>query len=178
MNVRHQTMLDAICHESTMSLFENMGISIEPVIGGDAPAQGDSYAASVGYTAGTARGALSVRASTRLVTLCHPAASDASELSEGAIADWVGELSNQLLGRVKNRLLRHGLEIQLSTPVVVRGRDLCQARLNGSQCVVEQPFHFGEDTLFVCFQIDGEFHLEDESPETESPYVEGDVALF
>jgi CheY-specific phosphatase CheX len=36
----------------------------------------------------------------------------------------VGELTNQLIGRIKNRLLRRGVEVYITTPVVLRGRQL------------------------------------------------------
>lgn len=39
----------------------------------------------------------------------------------GQIRDWTGELSNQLLGRLKTKLLGHDVEIGLSTPIVVQG---------------------------------------------------------
>jgi hypothetical protein len=35
--------------------------------------------------------------------------------------DWLAELTNQLLGRVKNRLLAFGTVIHCSTPVVLGG---------------------------------------------------------
>jgi len=39
-------------------------------------------------------------------------------------ADWVGELSNQLLGRMKMDLLRRGVEIYVHLPAVLRGQHL------------------------------------------------------
>jgi hypothetical protein len=38
--------------------------------------------------------------------------------------DWVGELSNQLLGRMKIELLRRGVEIYIHLPAVLRGQHL------------------------------------------------------
>ena len=35
--------------------------------------------------------------------------------------DWMGELANQFLGRVKNRLLREGIQIQSIPPLVAAG---------------------------------------------------------
>lgn len=42
-------------------------------------------------------------------------------------SDWLGELTNQLLGRFKNSLLRHGTTIYLSLPVVIGGNALSLA---------------------------------------------------
>ncbi|MEM6532527.1 MAG: chemotaxis protein CheX [Myxococcota bacterium] len=35
--------------------------------------------------------------------------------------DWLGELANQLVGRVKNRLHKHGVDYTVSPPLVLRG---------------------------------------------------------
>ena len=35
--------------------------------------------------------------------------------------DWVGELTNQLVGRLKSKLLARGIEIALTTPIVLSG---------------------------------------------------------
>jgi CheY-specific phosphatase CheX len=35
--------------------------------------------------------------------------------------DWVGELANQLVGRLKSKLMAHGVTIGVSTPVVLSG---------------------------------------------------------
>lgn len=44
--------------------------------------------------------------------------------ADGAVADaadWLGELNNQLVGRLKNRLLRSGIGLQVSPPIPVVG---------------------------------------------------------
>jgi hypothetical protein len=47
-----------------------------------------------------------------------------SQPSKGTLRDWVGELTNQLMGRVKIRLLRRGTEIALTTPIVLQGEHI------------------------------------------------------
>jgi hypothetical protein len=42
--------------------------------------------------------------------------------------DWVGELANRALGRIKTAMLRAGIEIQASTPVVLHGVSLSVVR--------------------------------------------------
>jgi hypothetical protein len=37
------------------------------------------------------------------------------------LKDWVGELANQLAGRLKMKLLAHGVEIALTTPLTLSG---------------------------------------------------------
>lgn len=43
---------------------------------------------------------------------------------EGLVSDYAGELVNLLLGRVKVRFERYGLDVHAGTPVVLRGVDL------------------------------------------------------
>jgi hypothetical protein len=49
-----------------------------------------------------------------------------------AARDWIGELANQLVGRLKAKLMARGGTIALSTPVVLRGVKLspCRARMS------------------------------------------------
>ena len=42
----------------------------------------------------------------------------------GRIRDWIGELANQLVGRLKVKLLGHNIEIGLTTPIVLQGIQL------------------------------------------------------
>ena len=45
--------------------------------------------------------------------------------SDARPRDWVGELANQLVGRLKSKLLGHGVTITMNTPVVLSGISLC-----------------------------------------------------
>jgi hypothetical protein len=53
-----------------------------------------------------------------LLALTHPSGGAASERD---VEDWCRELNNQLMGRVKNKLLRMGCEIATGLPVLVSG---------------------------------------------------------
>lgn len=44
-----------------------------------------------------------------------------SNLTTSSMEDWMAELSNQLLGRIKNHLLRQGVAMQRMPPMVVTG---------------------------------------------------------
>jgi hypothetical protein len=43
---------------------------------------------------------------------------------EGSVRDWTGELANQLMGKIKIRLLAHGVTVAMTTPIVLRGEHL------------------------------------------------------
>lgn len=42
----------------------------------------------------------------------------------GRARDWTGELTNQLVGRVKTKLLARGVELFVSTPIVLTGTSI------------------------------------------------------
>lgn len=70
----------------------------------------------IGFTGDQMKGTLMLCATAGLL--------DAPKFGESSAQDWIGELANQLLGRVKNRLLSYGLVIHLSTPVTMQGHQL------------------------------------------------------
>jgi hypothetical protein len=39
----------------------------------------------------------------------------------GRTRDWIGELTNQLVGRLKTKLMAHGVEVFVTTPIVLTG---------------------------------------------------------
>jgi len=65
-------------------------------------------------------------------------------------SDWVGELANQLLGRVKNKLVPLGVDICLGTPAVVEGREL-RLRTSGKSMIEQYVSCAGS---VVCIWLD------------------------
>jgi hypothetical protein len=105
--------LSDVVVKSTVLLFRDYNIELTPT-----PTPSDAYpvelCGGVGFSGKHARGTLLCAASKEVLT----------RLSLGKCAserDWLAEISNQLLGRIKSRLLRRGIEIMLSPPIVLRG---------------------------------------------------------
>jgi hypothetical protein len=73
-----------------------------------------SIVAMVGYAGPVMRGTLTIVAPQRLVRACYPVSAESVGLHE--LFDWWGEVANQFLGRVKNKLVGRGVEIHQSTP--------------------------------------------------------------
>jgi CheY-specific phosphatase CheX len=44
----------------------------------------------------------------------------ASNPASGSLRDWVAELTNQLAGRLKHKLIAEGIEVYITTPIVLR----------------------------------------------------------
>lgn len=137
----------------------------------------DSFASTIGFTALPARGSLVIVASPGILGRSFPAPN--MPKTPKNLGDWVGETSNQLLGRIKNQLVGFGVEIQLSIPVVVMGRELSCFGLDGA---VERRLAFTSegDTLEVRFYVAGAdgWELDEARWVDGSGLAEGDIELF
>ena len=78
----------------------------------------------IGFTGTGLRGTLVIATSSGLVARMEPLTGMAHIPLRDRIRDWVGELSNLVLGRVKVGLGHHGVVVGLSTPVAFTGEHL------------------------------------------------------
>jgi CheY-specific phosphatase CheX len=109
----NKEVLESIVLRATTELFGAYGVPLEPSC--ESPDE-VMFAAIIGFSGQLARGNLLLVPSEGVLKQSQPLG-DAGR-------DWAGELANQLLGRIKNQLLARGLEIYLTTPVVIRGMKL------------------------------------------------------
>jgi len=115
-----------------------------------------------------------------VLALTYPVQEDITGVDEERLEDWISELSNQLVGRVKNKLLTHNCRVDLGLPTSYFGSDV-------SHLLSEN----GEVTS-VYFDVDGEtcaFHISvevfeadmlftlDEHEDTDS-LDDGELELF
>lgn len=93
--------------------------------------------------------------------------------------DWLGELSNQLLGRYKRRLSPHGASFSLGTPLVVRGDRLRLAtRIAQRRTVaVYLDSTIGRVEVWLEVEFRNGFELEPE-PKDDGTLIEGEALLF
>lgn len=175
LDARSIAVLDAVIEEASLALFDGVGVALgrasQPV---KSP---DDISASIGFAGPALRGALVLISTRRLVEVALPP-EVRDRHSDEQLADWMGELANQLLGRVKNKLLNYGVSLAMGTPTVVLGNDLSR---KDKQAGVRRQFVFrhAADSLSVCFDAvagAGLLLLPDEPP--VSRISEGEVSLF
>lgn len=160
--------LSDVITKSTVLLFRDYDIEITPtpVPSSDYPVE---LCGGVGFSGKHARGTLLCAASKELLR----------RLSAGKCAserDWLGEITNQLLGRIKSRLLRRGIDIMLSPPIVLRGEHL--APLPRAKLV---PLSFTMDggAVFVWLDIDLDASVDlANDEEHDVGLVEGQTLIF
>jgi len=102
-------------------LFEAYGAAVDVSHTVESSSEGESQGmAVIGYAGKGVRGALILIATE--ATVC--AWMTAAGLSDGDVADTLGEFSNMLLGRLKARILREGIAIFATTPTTATGTGL------------------------------------------------------
>jgi CheY-specific phosphatase CheX len=156
-----QSLAGAACVE----LMEAYGVALAPSSG-----WGDSdevmFSGVMGFVGDSVRGTC---------LLAAPRAAVEAAAPNGAAArDWVGELSNQLVGRLKGKLLARGATIALSTPVVVRGVKLSPLpRTDVEPVVFQSPG--GKVLVWLEVEVEDGFQL---GEERALQATEGELLVF
>lgn len=124
-------ILAELLETSLRELLEAYGVPSRQAPQGEPSSDGPlALAGVIGFTAAQLRGSLVVSASTEDLASMGPSVED-----DLALRDWAGELANQLLGRLKNKLLAFGVVLSITPPVVVRGFRLDVSAAKGTKCI-------------------------------------------
>jgi len=110
------TIIQQAATACAQELFAHYGVDLTPLDGEVSTA--DPCIAVIGYAGDDMRGALAISASQATIRASNVISANPTPAQD---RDWTGELSNQLLGRVQNRLLQHGAHIRMGTPLVLTG---------------------------------------------------------
>lgn len=170
-SVREKATFDSIVTTATVELFSSAGVEIAAAT--VTPAL--DRVAVIGFGGGGLRGSLGLGVSSALLEkVVVPGREVGARLHD----DWLSEMSNQLLGRVKNRLLRHGVTIAIALPMVLRG--LRVELVGASNELWAYPFDSEGGPLCVWLDVlaDPQFTLAAASDEGLDIPSEGDVILF
>jgi len=80
--------------------------------------------AVIGFSSENLKGALGLACAKEPLARSACSALGLAEVDDQILTDWLGELSNQLLGRLKRTMLDYSVEIYLATPIVLSGLKL------------------------------------------------------
>jgi hypothetical protein len=119
--------LDAIVQSTTVDLFHSRGVAVAPLPASSANPQQATYfplAGLVNFNAPKANGSLSLSWADPVFSLFTP---PVAASGHGA-RDLLRELTNQLIGRVKNRLMHFQLFLRIGVPSVISGQSLERQR--------------------------------------------------
>lgn len=163
-------VMERAVSDSCMELFQDYSLPLNRVTEGELVDAELLFCGVVGFTGEQVRGTL------LLATSKEPLGRTTPGGGESSLREWIAELSNQLLGRIKNKLLVHGATLHLSTPVVLRGIQI--APVSRAELV---PFAFACDGGYVCVWFDAE--VSDgvdltQTVDTEGVVAEGSTTFF
>ena len=148
------TRIDTIVVECTDSLLQAFGVRAVHIPSADlrvAPVR--TTLAVIGFSGRPLHGSFVFSADESLLARTYVNGSGGNlGAADVDACDWSGELANQLLGRIKNKLLDHGVVIDLSTPTALSGLEWRVGRsVRNSKCH-PHTFHAGDDFLQVRFE--------------------------
>jgi hypothetical protein len=112
----NKNVFDQLLAESSRELFRARGIDLQ------AAAQCDTtieYAAVIGFASDKLRGMVGIGVDPS--TLTQLASEDRNAGPQTNAEDWLAESVNQLVGRLKNKLLGYGAPVGLALPTLLRG---------------------------------------------------------
>ena len=162
-----QTLVEGLAEEACLSLFEAYGVQLERRLVDHPQNTDQTLTGIIGFTGNGITGMCLVTASEAPLIASNP--------SGGALRDWVAELSNQLAGRLKHKLLAQGVEVYITTPIVLRATRIEPLPRHK---LVPRSFSASDGTvaLWVEVEVTPDFKL---APETaETPVAEGETLLF
>ena len=129
---------------ASSEFFGHFALPVRPCAAAETLGDKAVLAAAIGFTGRQARGSLALTLPKALALETAPL----EALEELVLSDWVGEMANQLLGRLKNRLIPHGVDIRLSTPTIVEGRQVRILALRGTS--ICEALMCGGHPVFIC----------------------------
>jgi hypothetical protein len=166
MSEQTRIQIDSIVTQCCLELFFHYEMDITAI--DKAPADLNlMFCGVIGFAGDDLRGSL--------LLACSKEPLAAAGDSPKAIRDWLAELSNQLLGRVKNRLIMLGATIYCSTPIVLRGDHLAPIENQP----LPQLFQTNGGVASVWFEAEVRPDLIlAQSPDQSATVQEGETLLF
>ncbi len=170
--------------ECACELLESCGVQVTfKGVGDEGGAlENETTLSVIGFGGDHLRGSLVVAASNGLLRSTHPnCADDPTAVSDDEMRDWAGEFANQLLGRIKNKLLGRGIVIQMSTPTSISALHIRLGAAHGENDSQPRTFAAGDARAQVRFEALAEPGLKlrsEMAPTAEAAAEEGSMLIF
>ena len=135
------------------------------------------YVIVIGFYGEAMRGALGLGIDRRIVVRMLEQYSEATKFPVSA-DDFVAETANQLLGRVKNRLLGYGVDFGIALPMVLRGIEVHLAKSTAEIWPYRFASSEGAVTVWFDARIEPGVLLELSEGPHDTIACEGEVTMF
>lgn len=147
-------------------LFCAYGVEATPATGGWVETDELLYSGVMGFVGDALRGTCLLAAPAATVLAAAP--------PDARPRDWVGELANQLVGRLKSKLLARSVTIAMTTPVVLTGVRISPLP-RGDVAPAVFDTVTGRVMVWLELEVDGAFRFGSERPLAAG---EGDLLVF
>jgi CheY-specific phosphatase CheX len=111
----------------------------------EAPISDEQLCGILGFTGDQMCGSVVITATADAITCSNP-------IGDGVTRSWIAELTNQLVGRFKNELLRHAVDITMSVPVVLTATRLVPLPHRAIRPI---QLAVGSGTMTIWLEIEG-----------------------
>jgi len=166
--VNAQEIVESLARDSCKSLFEAYGVGLQDVDPGTTGTDTLLLGSVIGFTGPALRGTCILAATELPISHSNPV--------PGSLRNWMAELANQLVGRIKNQLLTRGAEVYVTTPVVMKGEHLAPLPR-----FVLKPMAFDADrggTVLLWVEVEADPNFRFSSSPPDPPASEGETLLF
>ena len=160
----HVADLTASC---CVELFAAYGVTLESSSAGFIDSDEVLLSGVIGFVGAELRGTCLLVANRSPIELSSP--------QKDLTRDWVGELTNQLVGRLKRKFLGFALDVALTTPVVLSGvhlRPMPRSQLS------PRVFSTASGSIMVWVEVEAEPGFAFGPPVSDLTGAEGDILLF
>jgi len=165
-------LLDGVLPEATEALFRAYGVAVHsrpPATRERSSSLRERLSGVIGFTSPELMGSLVLTISDPILAMMAPS-------DDALSSDCLAELTNQLIGRMKNQLLKYGVALQLALPVVIRGQ--CLDAHNGAEIRdYEFSSEAGAVTIRLAALADIDFYPQPSS-ELAPSLEEGELTFF
>lgn len=172
--------LRELVEDAARHVLPSCGIFIgEPFDPVDALDDTKQLVAFMGFTGPVLRGTLALVAPAELMRASYPIPLNGNPYEVFEVFDWTGEVTNRLLGRVKNGLASRGVAIEASTPRVMLAHQLHVTRsVQGTVC--STCFTSGSSWIKVWFDATApeDQQVLGSSLPDNAALLEGEVVIF
>ena len=132
----------------------------------------------LGFSGEQMKGSLVISCERKLLEKSHPNNAMGMPIGDEDITDWIGELANQMLGRLKNKITIYGCSFSMSTPTTMSSNGLKLTKpKNGSSLEIRYTGDLGELVIHFLAVIDPIFNFDTTQKKMDAK-KEGDSILF
>lgn len=117
---RLRVLLERTLKKVGPALFTAHGLEVVPVEESCQALPAYGLAGIVGFV-GDLSGTMLLGTNTDVLVACHPMRAKIASLPTRLQLDWIAELANQLVGRMKYRLAQHRVDFDFSPPISLTG---------------------------------------------------------